>query len=366
MSDVLTQFDNAREAFQSFLDQRGPGGGYDVAEYGNGQFEAGVFANNEPAWHNLGIVVPDESLTIAQTLELVPELGSDINLRPLYYRDARGNLRELIDHKVTVRAYDDKAFAPVGRQFRPLADREAFAGMEVILDAGAKVITAGTLKGGALTWMLAKMPSGLNIAGLPSEELDVYLLCSNSHDGNSSLSYSVTPVRVVCANSLRFSLARTPLMWKARHTRTVGGRIMDARKALGITFRYLAEFEQQVAPLVESKWDEAEFQAFLHTLVPDPAKAENGDERKRAQAHAEATRADITGLWRGSPNLEAVRGTVWAGVNAVAEFNDHYRTYRGSRSLSAGEARFRSAMMDTDGLTQRAFGLARELVGVER
>jgi phage/plasmid-like protein (TIGR03299 family) len=364
MSDVLTKFDEAREGFQRFLDARGPGGGYDVAEYGNGQFESGVFTNNEPAWHGLGIVVPDESLTIAQVLEMIPELDSDIHLRPLYYRDARGNLRELIDHKVTVRAYDDKAFAPVGRQFKPLADREAFAGMEVILDAGAKVVTAGTLKGGALTWMLAKMPSGLNIAGLPSEELDVYLLCSNSHDGNSSLSYSVTPVRVVCANSLRFSLQRTPLVWKARHTRTVQGRIIEARQALGITFRYLAEFEQQVQPLVESTWDEAEFQAFLRTLVPDPEKGKDGEERKRAQSHAESTRADITGLWHGSPNLQAegVKSTAWAAVNAVAEFNDHYRTYRGSRSLTAPEARFRSAMMDTDGLTQRAFGLARELV----
>lgn len=363
MSDVIASIEKARAEFSTFLSGRG---GWDVAEYGNGAFEAGVFANNEPAWHNLGIVVPDPTLTAAQVLELVPELASEVDRRPLYFKDARtGEYRELPNHGVTVRQLDEKPFAPVGRQYRVFQNRDAFDGMDAILDEGAQIVTAGTLKGGALVWMLAKLPGGLNVAGLPSEEIDCYLLCSNSHDGSSAIDYAISPLRVVCRNSLRFALDRTPLRWKVRHTSSAKGRVIEARKALGISFRYIEEFGRAVEPLVEAKWDEAEFDLFLRSLVPDAPKDAEGVTRDRAQNNVAEIRGEIIGLARRSPNLEAIRGTAWAAVNAVAEWNDHYRTFRGSADSSAAESRFRNVLLAEDGITQRAWRLARERVGVE-
>ncbi len=71
------------------------------------------------------------------------------------------------------------------------------------------------------------------------------LLCfRNGHDGGLAVTVSVAPFRLACLNGMLLPLADAQRTWKARHTVHVQARLADARRTLGIAWRYYDELEQ--------------------------------------------------------------------------------------------------------------------------
>ena len=53
-------------------------------------------------------------------------------------------------------------------------------------------------------WILARMPQEYIISG---ERISPYLLFSNTHDGSGAIKVALTPIRVVCNNTLNLALS---------------------------------------------------------------------------------------------------------------------------------------------------------------
>ena len=80
-----------------------------------------------------------------------------------------------------------------------MQNEEAFQFTDDLLGDGVTYETSGSLQGGKKVWMLARLPRKNLIAG---DQVAPYLVIFNSHDGSSGVKVAMTPIRVVCQNTL--------------------------------------------------------------------------------------------------------------------------------------------------------------------
>lgn len=265
--------------------------------------------NRMTPWHREGTVL-DGVLTAAEALQ-ASGLDWEVEKRPLYVRAADDGYVEVPRKYATVRTSDGSALGVVGEQYEVLQNEDAFAFADGLVDDGdAKYETAGSLKGGRAVWMLMNVPKGVNIEA-EGEATDLYLALSNSHDGTSAITAMVTPVRIVCANTLNLALNGAPRKWTVRHVGTLESKMHAARESLGLTFEYADELGRLATELANQKISDNAFERIVADLTD-----------------VEKTAEGIIETYRTSPNLANIRGTKWGAVNAVGEFMEHGKTHR--------------------------------------
>lgn len=346
------------KAVENPLDYRMTGNGqaYDIAEYGDGQFESGFFGAGQRAWHGLGTVIPEDVVTADRALELAG-LDWQVVPQPMYLPDGV----EVEKFVANVRQTDSKQLGVVGKGYEIVQNEEAFGFIDDLLDdSGAKFHTAGSLKGGEKVWILAKLPNVIRLG--EGEEIDPFLLFSNDHTGNAAIVVGPTPVRVVCRNTLRIAQAGMQNQWKARHTSNVATRILEARRTLQLSFQYYEDFENLAKDMISTKITSAQFGKFLESLIPykadfDPAAPVATD---RAAMNVEEARAAIRGLYEHADTCANIRGTAWGAYNAVAEYADFDRPIRGKKNQV--ERAWVRAIEDGTGLKHKAQVLATALM----
>lgn len=220
-----------------------------------------------------------------------------------------------------------EALGVVGSRYTPVQNLEAFSLLNNIADdSGAVFDSAGSLDGGKKVFMTMKLPEGIQVGGV--DKVDMYLLAWNAHDGSSSFSIHVTPIRLWCQNQIRMIMRTAESSYTLRHTPRVNGKVIAAREALGLTFKYVEEFERQAELLLGEKYSDKEFYRLVETLIPID------EENERARNVAEEARQNLVGLWK-APTQENILNTKWAAYNSVAEYADWTKPVRGNNVDSA-------------------------------
>jgi len=302
--------------------------------------EAQMFsAGGQVPWHGLGTVIEDDSVKSAEALELAG-LDWTVKLMPVAQEigvdeDTEEMVYDEIDNAFSVqRSSDQKSLGIVKSRYNPLDNVEAFQlGDDILDESDAHWVTAGSLKGGSLVWMMAALPDCIYIDGMEDEAIQPYLMVSNGHDGSKAIGIDVTPVRVVCNNTFTAALKGAKRSFKIRHTKNMGGRITEAKKALGITHAYMAELEVLGTKMVNQKFSNAEFDAFLESLVPtvELQRELNASEKDKSIALTKALNKQeaIKSIWANKPDLQNVKNTRWGALQSVIDYNDHHIAGRG-------------------------------------
>ena len=171
-----------------------------------------MFSVRETPWHGLGRIVMDAPAS-REALELAG-LDWQVESRNIY----SGTGAMIPGYRANVRSTDDAVLGVVSDRYRIVQNEEAFQFTDDLLGEGVTYETAGSLQGGKKVWMLAKLPEKYIIAG---DEVTPYLVFFNSHDGSSGVKVAMTPVRVVCQNTLNLALGTAKRIWTARHTENV-------------------------------------------------------------------------------------------------------------------------------------------------
>jgi len=222
---------------------------------------------------------------------------------------------------------EPESLGVVGSRYTPVQNLEAFSLLNNIADdSGAVFDSAGSLDGGKKVFMTMKLPEGIQVGGV--DKVDMYLLAWNAHDGSSSFSIHVTPIRLWCQNQIRMIMRTAESSYTLRHTPRVNGKVIAAREALGLTFKYVEEFERQAELLLGAKYSDKEFYRLVETLIPID------EENERSRNVAEEARQNLVGLWK-APTQENILNTKWAAYNAVAEYADWTKPVRGNNVDSA-------------------------------
>ena len=163
-----------------------------------------MFYVREKPWHGLGTEVK-EAPTSADAL-IYAGLDWEVVQKDVYTRDGT----RISGYKVNTRSTDSATLGIVSDRYKVVQNEDAFQFTDDLLGAGVTYETAGALQGGRKVWMLARMPHRYIIAG---DEIAPYLVVMNSHDGSSGIKVAMTPIRVVCQNTLNLALNSAKRIW---------------------------------------------------------------------------------------------------------------------------------------------------------
>lgn len=244
----------------------------------------------------------------------------------------------------------------VGEGYEPLQNRAAFAFCDAITDSGeAHWLGAGDTRGGARVHALMRLDREVRIGGAEGEEVLPLLCFRNGHDGGLAVTIGVAPFRLACLNGMMLPLDGAARTWKARHTANLDARLADARRTLGIAWRYYDELEEVGGRLIRAPMSSAEFERFLGQLVPLPTLPDP-TRGGRAVRNVERIREAIKTAYRTAPDLANITGTRWGALQAVTAYVDHVQPTRATAGRSHHEARFERAT-EPAALKDRALAL---------
>ena len=222
----------------------------------------------------------------------------------------------------------------VGERYHTLQNEELFDFADGILDGGGRWETAGSLKGGRVVFgsLALERETVLDPNGV-SDKINTYLLVNTSHDGSVAIQASVTPVRVVCANTLNMAIGGgkrngVKQTFKIRHTQTANGKIQAAREALNIANAYMDEFDVMAKAMIEKEISNDTFQKIMLEAYPMPESDAKGS-LKKWQTKNEL----IENIYTGEFN-HMIAGTAWGAFNALTERLDWHRAGRGGNNES--------------------------------
>lgn len=282
----------------------------------------------EHAWHRLGTVV-DTAMDAQTALREAHLAGWNVRKEPLEVPQIGGPALEVPGKWATVRTNPvngrAQALGVVGDQYTPVQNEDHVDLLDTLVDmSGAHFETAGALRGGREVFVTMKLPDSLVLDGPGGEDVtDLYIAGFNSHDGTSAFQLAVTPVRVVCANMQTAALAVARSTFSIRHTAGVRASIGEARAALGLAFKYVAEFEDEARRMIERQVERDTARELLAQVFAVEDAPTERVERSRL-AHVDGALAMLD-----SPSNAAIAGTRYGVYNAVTEYVDHGWPVRG-------------------------------------
>lgn len=325
--------------------------------------EIPMFFHGELPWHGLGQTLQeDRPATAAEAIKLA-HLDWDAVKYPMYAM-VDGVMRRVPGTHAVVRGDTSGARKPVmltshgkavSDQYEPLQNIEAFDFFDEVVGQGAAVYhTAGALRNGERIWILAKLPDTLSILGM--DDIEPYLLLTNSHDGTSSIQVMFTTVRVVCANTLRMGMNSGMREMKIRHTASAKDKLNKAAELMGIVSREVKEAETIFTDMARVQMTSAMLKDYFAEVYPEPQPdAETGEIPERTAKNYNKRLRTLNGIFeRGAGSqLATAHGTLFGAFNAVTDYVDHY-----TRGKDA-DVRMQSVLMGHgDGIKQRAFNIA--------
>lgn len=300
--------------------------------------EAAFASLRVPAWHKLGTVFQDE-VTTAEMLRLAHMDNWNVRLEDIALP---GRSHKTFYATVRDNPFDGQpdVLGVVKERYKTFQNEELFAFGDNILD-GARWETAGSIKNGtvvfgslALDREVVLDPNGVE------DKVNTYLLVHSSHDGSLSIQASVTPVRVVCQNTLNIALSGAKQTYKIRHTAKAEGRVAAAREALGLAHKYLDTFEVEAAALYAAEVNNMQFLDIITAAYPKPEEDVKGSLTKWQN------KVDtIFDIWNGETEV-GIKGTAWGALNAMTERLDWFRSARGGNedNLAISASGFDAAM----------------------
>ena len=301
-----------------------------------------MFYTRTAPWHGLGTRVL-EAPTSSAALSLAG-LDWRVIQKPVLTEDGLF----ISGFKANVRDRDNQVLGVVSDRYKVVQNEDAFAFTDDLLGEGVTYETAGSLQNGRRTWILAKLPQRYIISG---DEIDPYLVFMNSHDGTGAIKAAMTPIRVVCQNTLNLALSTARRSWSTIHTGDIHGKLQDARNTLLYADRYMAALGKTIEELSRQKLSDRQVLEYIDALFPLPEDASEARKKNLGKL-----KEDLKLRYFDAPDLQHVGKNAYRFVNAVSDFATHARPLRERSSYR--ESLF-GRTVDGNVLIDRAFGLVK-------
>lgn len=238
-----------------------------------------------------------------------------------------------------VREKDGKTLGIVGNKYQIVQNEDAFRFTDALLGEGVKYETAGSLKDGKVIWLLAKLPNKYEILG---DAVDPYIVFTNTHDGSGAVRVAMTPIRVVCNNTLNMALANAKRTWSARHTGSIETKLDDALETLKFADEYMKATQKTFEDLYKIKLNEFEVRSIINKIVPINEEVMNQQKIENQQT----IRNDILYRFKEAPDLKDRESTGARLIQAVADTASHIEPFR--RTANFEENRIKKAIDGND------------------
>ena len=272
-----------------------------------------AYAGDRP-WHGLGTQVSND-LTPNQIMR---KAGLDWTVHEVEsYVDFEGD-KIPTGQKSLIRSTDHKVLTNVGGDWKPVQNEEAFEFFsEYVLAVDMEMHTAGSLKGGKNVFALAKVKESFSILG--DDQIDSYLLFSNPHEYGKAIDIRFTPIRVVCNNTLTFSLQSASKNSTKLNHRSVFNPDM-VKEQMGIASEKFAKYKEMAEFLSSRRFTTEALIQYYSEIFPNTY-----DRNKKVEVAADLSRNARAALdvLETQPGANFGEGTWWQALNSVTYLTDH-------------------------------------------
>lgn len=284
-----------------------------------------------PPWHKLGTKL--DSPPTAEEAICRANLNWQVTKSPLFYHESQSRTAIVPDRFAVIPGerwikIERPVFGIVTQRYEILQNQEAFSFFDPLVAQGrATYETAGALGQGERVWVLARIKGEIKVGR--DDRVEKYLLLANNHDGKGSVHIKITPVRVVCQNTLAMALKKFG-GFQVTHTRDMQKRMELARQILVWQEKLFGDLEQAFSAMTTVKMDSDLLATYLASVFPEPVRPTDNErlgayEKVRLWTHRSRLGcARIFESVEGPRNLDSA-GSLWAGYNSVTEYIDHVR-----------------------------------------
>lgn len=273
-----------------------------------------MFYTREKPWHGLGVRV--EEAPSSEDALIMADLNWRVVQRPIMTEEGI----EVPGYRVNLRKSDNRILGIVTDRYRVVQNEEAFAFTDALIGEGVTYETAGSLQEGKRVWLLAKLPEDYVMCG---DAVTPYLVFMNSFDGTGAIKVAMTPVRVVCQNTLNLALSTARRTWSAKHTGDISGKMEDARNTLLYAGKYMDELKMDIERLNQKKLSDRAVYEYIDALFPlyeDPTELQLKNLRRMKE--------EVKTRFFEAPDLQGVGKNAYRFVNAVSDFATHSKPLR--------------------------------------
>lgn len=251
---------------------------------------------NETAWHRLGKQF-NHMLTVS---EAIHECNADFTVIKAPIVAVNEEMQDLLDtgtdipaelikkllinnKKATFRTDLDKTLGIVSDQYGTVQNSEAFSFIDTLVSGKLSkkketpvIECAGMLGNGERIFITAKFPETITINN--DDLVDMYVVFTTSHDGSGSVNVMVTPIRVVCNNTLNLALTNNKAKLSFRHSSNVMNRL-DLKnttnaemvyKTLGLYKDYKEFFNTEIKQLRNLKLSDKAINMVVAKTIMSP------------------------------------------------------------------------------------------------
>lgn len=193
----------------------------------------------------------------------------------------------------------------------PIENHDMLALCEQLRQMGFRYENAGIFDQGRITYVSMVWDEGRIVA---EEKLNYYVVIVNSFDGSKPFGVYITPVRVVCKNTLALAIKKADRFWKIRHTRNAPFKVDEIRRGLEALNFYRQGLESHINKAKLLTMDRDAVRGFVNTLFPI-----NETMTQRVIANIERQRSEML-LRYDAPDLRDMEHSVWRVESMLTDY----------------------------------------------
>ena len=265
----------------------------------------------EKPWHGLGTMVM-EAPTSADALRLAG-LDWTVDQTPVY-TDAG---IEIAGYKANRRNSDNAILGIVSDRYKIVQNTEAFEFTDALIgeteNGVVKYETAGSLCGGKRVWLLAKMPT----QKILDDDVEPYMFFSNTHDGSGAIKVGLTPIRIVCNNTLNIALNTAKRQWSTKHIGNMQSKLEEAKLCLQLADKYMKGLNEEADRFANATLYKEQIDEIFNEMFPID---DDTTERKKNNINEFKNEYYMCYL---RPDIAQFMNTAWGAVNAMSDVVTH-------------------------------------------
>ena len=272
--------------------------------------ETMAYAGELP-WHGLGVKVIDD-LTPEQMMQ---KAGVDWSVEKQDLVTSGGST--VSNKQALVRSSDGSVLDVVGKGWNPVQNADAFNFFEEYVRAGdMQMHTAGSLNDGKMVWALAKANESFELFN--GDVTENYFLFSNPHEFGKAIDIRMTPIRVVCNNTLTLSLSTSSdAMLKVNHRKEFD--VAEVKETLGIAKEKMEQYKSMAEFLGSKRYTSENIVEYFNEVFGSVAKEKvdgvtpfTSNNAKNAMEYLDT-----------QPGANFAQGSFWNAFNTVTYMTDH-------------------------------------------
>jgi phage/plasmid-like protein (TIGR03299 family) len=283
-----------------------------------------------PAWHGLGTVVQDAP-NVWGALDIA-HLGWKVLLFPLIANAPGGSQIPVPNRFATVREDTSEVLGIVSNNYRVAQNVDVAKVIDALGDEGVcpRMESAGSLRGGRDVFFLVRAASFMLGKGKAKDEVEQYVLFTNSHDGLGSFGVIPTTIRVVCKNThmaATTSGEALSCMQAVRHVPNFEQQLKLAADRVITAIKTHQTFREAIEALAAKPMSKAQVDQFFADVF---ASIEGETKMAKDPVKSKAKAVKLIAEWDACMSLsdntvKSTSGTAWQALNAVSYWADHLR-----------------------------------------